>query len=252
MSTQHHAWIRALLGLCLAAALSAAVALPATGGASNAARPALSAASQASDEADIAQFRMWKQRFSAQDVIDADRALYIQQLAAEMSASRARVAADEALTVRNRRIAQRVVEDLDARKRLFDAQAIYNLFIFIVVVGTVVAGLAFSYLQFTAERRSIDDFSALLKEIKSLPADSPMWPAVVARFDGSVHKSANAFEAGPIKITSSVIGLVVLGMSLAFFYLYVDRVYTIHPEVLVGSGAAGTSGAAVAASAPKP
>jgi hypothetical protein len=188
------------------------------------------AASQASDAADIAHYKMWEKRFQSPEVIDADRNLYVQQLATEAARSRADASAMEALTLQNRRVAASVVEDLDTRKRLFDAQGVYNLCIFLVVVVIVLAGLGFSYVQFTAERRRAKELGALIQYLKGLQPTDPRWTIILARFDDTAQKTMHSFEAGPLKITSNVVGLIVLAMSLAFFYLYVDRVYTIHPE----------------------
>ncbi|SFB00241.1 hypothetical protein SAMN05421688_2263 [Poseidonocella pacifica] len=94
----------------------------------------------------------------------------------------------------------------DHRRRVFEWQLLSSKVIFFLVIGIVVAGLYFSWLQFAEARRATDEKR------------------------GSLETS---FEAGTggIKVSSPVLGIIILAISLAFFYLYLTHVYPI-TEVL--------------------
>jgi len=91
--------------------------------------------------------------------------------------------------------------------------------IFFLVAGIVLFGLWLSYAQFR-------------KDILSAPAPVP----VGRRGDtGSVHdtgegtRPASTFKVGlrGIEVNSSIIGLLILVLSLAFLYLYLTNVYPV-------------------------
>ena len=177
---------------------------------------------------DAAEEAMRVEKFGLKEVKAADTALYIQQLETERAKARANAALAEA-NIRQAELASRnLASDFEIRKNLYEAQPRYNLAIFLMVMIVVAAGLWFSFLQFTAERRSGADLLRVMREMAKLPADDPARAVLAARLDAAGNKSQQSFEAGPIKISSNVVGLIVLAMSLAFFYLYLDRVYTIH------------------------
>jgi hypothetical protein len=82
-------------------------------------------------------------------------------------------------------------------------QLIETRVIFFMVIAIVIVGLLLSYLQF-------------YYDVKKKEAA----PGAVSDFEVS---------ATGIKISSSVIGLIILAMSLAFFFLYLKFVYPIVP-----------------------
>lgn len=224
--------LRVARGLCLAGgtflvlsacalSMGAAAADPTTGAA---------ASTRAGDDKDAALRRMEAEKFNSKDVQAADIALYLEQLRADMAEARARAALQDANAQINQKVVASRAHDMDVRRKLFEAQAIYNVCIFVAVMVVVAAGLWFSFLQFTSGRRTMSDLRALVHELQALQHDDPLRPLLAARLVASDNQAAHAFEAGPLKITSNVIGLVVLAMSLAFFYLYLDRVYTLNME----------------------
>jgi hypothetical protein len=92
------------------------------------------------------------------------------------------------------------------RERVFEWQLLSSKIIFVVVVLLVLAGLYFSWLQFRA------DIS------KKNENDS-----------GDTQQSVSTLEASAqgIKVSSPVLGVVILVISLLFFYLYLQYVYPI-------------------------
>ncbi len=111
-------------------------------------------------------------------------------------------------------------------------QSVEDAVIFTLVIVMTSAGIYMSYIQF---RKSIEFANATpqsqLPTTQSLPppqsdeehptAVGQLMPATGAR-DTSIK-----IDLTGIEITSSVIGLLVLAASLAFFYLYVDKVLEI-------------------------
>ena len=88
-------------------------------------------------------------------------------------------------------------------KKVYTAQYIKSNMIFIAVLIIMFAGLYFSFIQF---KHSVSkDFKLPDSEIKT-----------------NLKVSINSIE-----ITSSIIGLIILIISLIFFYLYLKEVYPI-------------------------
>ena len=128
---------------------------------------------------------------------------------------------------RYKRDAQSSSDDLDSRRRTLDAYSVFDALIFVLVVAVVSAGLWFSHLQFSVDRRGHAEARRLLLQLAALQPDDALRPLLAARLEALGQKAVNTFEAGPIKVSSPVIGLVVLATSLAFFYLYLTHVYKV-------------------------
>lgn len=103
------------------------------------------------------------------------------------------------------------------RRAVFDYQLTSSKVIFFVVILLVLLGVYFSWLQFMAEQKAPPP-----KE--SAKAQSGDKPAAGRR------GILTTFEAGTggIKVSSPVLGVVILVISLAFFYLYLTHVYPIN------------------------
>jgi len=95
------------------------------------------------------------------------------------------------------------VKGFDHRARVFEWQLLSSRIIFVLVILIVVVGLYFSWLQFMAG----------LKE------------------NANPEKMSTTVEASPmggIKVSSPVLGVIILTLSLAFFYLYLVHIYPIN------------------------
>ena len=102
----------------------------------------------------------------------------------------------------------------DHRQRVFEWQLLSARIIFVIVILLVLAGVYFSGVQFhigLKERRA---------EAISSSASSEEEP--VTEFEASMQG---------IKISSSTLGVIILVISLAFFYLYLVFVYPVE-EIL--------------------
>jgi hypothetical protein len=98
-------------------------------------------------------------------------------------------------------------------KRTFEFQYWSGQIIFWVVLLIVFAGLAFSAVQFYVGIRHPLDSQA-----KSQRKESPANVECVSEFEATLQG---------IKLKSSVLGLLILAMSMVFFYLYLKFVYPI-------------------------
>jgi hypothetical protein len=97
------------------------------------------------------------------------------------------------------------------RRKVFDWQHTSSIIIFWVVILIVVIGLFFSGMQF---------YISLKREKERIkkPAETSEHQESVTEFEASLQG---------IKVSSSVIGIIILVISLAFFYLYLVHVYPV-------------------------
>lgn len=98
------------------------------------------------------------------------------------------------------------------RSRVFEWQLISSKAIFVVVLVLVMCGIYFAWVQFRAAMIAMHRKAAVEAAAKDAP--NPL---------------ATQFEVSSkgIVINSSVLGVIILGLSLAFFYLYLVYVYPI-------------------------
>ena len=97
-------------------------------------------------------------------------------------------------------------EGFDHRQRVFEWQLLSSRIIFVVVIALVGAGIYFSWLQFRADLKKTDQ-------------------------EGDPTVSTLEASTSGIKVSSPVLGVVILVISLLFFYLYLQYVYPIE-EIL--------------------
>lgn len=105
---------------------------------------------------------------------------------------------------------------LTHRTRVFEWQHTSTVIIFWVVVGLVAAGLFFAWLQ----------FKAALHPQPSKPQNTDA-PEIVAVSAGPGVSTVEFGKEG-FKVSSPVLGVIILALSLGFFYLYLVYAYPIH------------------------
>lgn len=96
-------------------------------------------------------------------------------------------------------------KSLDHRYATFSWQATSTKLIFLLVIGIVLCGLLFSFIHFKNALKQHEKNPNLTAEASSLEVSMQ-----------------------GVKINSSVIGLIILALSLGFFYLYLVYVYPIN------------------------
>ncbi|MDK8463468.1 hypothetical protein [Marinobacter sp. SS13-12] len=97
-------------------------------------------------------------------------------------------------------------EGYDHRQGVFEWQLLSSRIIFVVVIALVGAGIYFSWLQFRADLKKTGN-------------------------EGDRGVSTLEASTSGIKVSSPVMGVVILVISLLFFYLYLQYVYPIE-EIL--------------------
>lgn len=90
-------------------------------------------------------------------------------------------------------------------EKSFEWQFASSFIILVIVIAIVIAGLYFSYIQFT-------------KSFKQENKDSEKQEITETRIK---------IGKGEMEISSSVIGLIILTLSFAFFYLYITNVFPL-------------------------
>ena len=105
------------------------------------------------------------------------------------------------------------------RRAVFDWQLLSSKIIFVAVILLVTIGVYFSWLQFMAEHRR-----------HPAPAPAAPEPEGEAAPAGPIARAVTTLEAtaSGIKVSSPVLGVVILMISLAFFYLYLVHVYPVN------------------------
>jgi len=120
-------------------------------------------------------------------------------------------------------------------QKVFDLQYIMSLVIFIVVIFIVLIGLFLSYKQFefTHEmlRKHHDNKKAIVSQGPDATSKITNTSADQQTETDISLSGSNTFEISKdgIKINSAVIGLIILAMAIAFFFLYLEFVYPVHP-----------------------
>jgi hypothetical protein len=99
------------------------------------------------------------------------------------------------------------------RRAVFDWQLLSARIIFAVVILLVLAGVYFSWLQFVADRRAPRRAPEAAEG-----EEAPERRGLVTSFKAG---------AGGVEVSSPVLGVIILALSLAFFYLYLVHIYPI-------------------------
>lgn len=108
------------------------------------------------------------------------------------------------------------------RQRVFEWQLISSKIIFFLVALLVISGVYFAAVQFHVgiRRRGTE-----LAHVPSIPGTTQQETAVAAS-DGLAVTTFSASSKG-IEISSPILGVIILVISLAFFYLYLVYIYPI-------------------------
>lgn len=114
------------------------------------------------------------------------------------------------------------ISSLQHRRRVFDWQHTSSIIIFWVVIIIVFIGLIFSGIQFYI---SMQSSLASKKKRRTKNALTEGQPETVENPSPEVAEFEASLQG--IKVKSSVLGIIILGISLAFFYLYLAHVYPI-------------------------
>lgn len=126
------------------------------------------------------------------------------------------------------------------RSNTFQWQYTSGRLIFILVIVTVLCGLVYSGIQFYYSITEIKTRGKILQqqeENKKLALQAAVAGRAVTPGDGVTPENTGSAQTGngvelemsmgSIKITSSLVGIVILVISIAFFFLYLQFIYPI-------------------------
>lgn len=129
---------------------------------------------------------------------------------------------------------QRELEDenyaMHHRWRSFDFQYRASIIIFILVIVIVLCGLVFSAWQFRLAMKQMRVKETVAKAVGQSADSFPQLPAEQQATESPAMKALkNEMEvsAAGIKVNSSVLGVIILVLSIVFFYFYLLYVYPI-------------------------
>lgn len=113
------------------------------------------------------------------------------------------------------------VWQLRYRERAYEAHHVYTLWVFVLVCALVVLGMYLSLREFNLDSRRREALLArLTKRMKELsPGDGDA---------GAAPSTTLGIDASGVKVTSPVLGVIILVVSMGFFYLYLKTVYPIN------------------------
>lgn len=114
----------------------------------------------------------------------------------------------------------------DYERRGWEWHLFSTQLLFCIVMGIVAFGLWITYLQFKRDYTGRDH----TKKMQAADTESKQTPAAAESADkkSQPHTTANSsIKIGPagMEMTSQIVGLLVLALSVAFFYFYVNEVY---------------------------
>jgi hypothetical protein len=123
---------------------------------------------------------------------------------------------------------------IEHERKVYDFQYYTSIIIFAVVIFIVLTGLYLSYKQFEFTHEMLRNQTDAKKAIIIQGPD-----ATTKIIDDTTSQETKAdislsgsttFELSKdgIKINSAVIGLIILAISIAFFFLYLEYVYPVH------------------------
>lgn len=139
---------------------------------------------------------------------------------------------------------------LEYRQKAFEAHHIYTIIVFAIVCGMVLLGMYLSYKEFAigaARRQRL--IERLVQRFRRPGGAKPDEARAGGGQDLSAEEkaaAATALEIGTsgVKVTSQVLGVIVLVVSMGFFYLYLKTVYPIQESSAPSAAATSTQAAA--------
>jgi hypothetical protein len=124
---------------------------------------------------------------------------------------------------------------LGYRQRAYEAHHSYTFWVFVLVCALVLLGMYLSLREFGLESRRREALlDRLVKRVRGEKVPEP---------EAETAAVANQLELGAsgVKVTSPVLGVIILVVSMGFFYLYLKTVYPIQEGAQVEARPAATT-----------
>ena len=128
---------------------------------------------------------------------------------------------------------------IEYRQRAYEAHHIYTIIVFAIVCALVLLGMYLSWREFSlgAKRRESLLGKLLLRTRKPAatdPAEGKAPEVMAAKAEPQAGSGTQLeLNAQGVKVSSQVLGVVVLIISMGFFYLYLKTVYPIQENATV-------------------
>ena len=132
---------------------------------------------------------------------------------------------------------------LEYRQKAFEAHHVYTIIVFALVCGMVLLGMYLSYREFQlSANRRLRLVEQLLRRLRRKGAAAP------SQDEKPDAATELEISASGVKVSSQVLGVIVLVVSMGFFYLYLKTVYPIQES---NAPSAATTASAAPATEPK-
>ncbi|TFF35773.1 hypothetical protein [Mucilaginibacter psychrotolerans] len=115
---------------------------------------------------------------------------------------------------------------LSNRQAVMNRQQSNGVVIFVLVLILVSSGLVFSAIQFYITLKSVKERAAVKRRLKGESNAEPAPEDKLLSNSGFDQATFKASLTG-VEVSSSVLGVIILTISLAFFYLYLTNVFKI-------------------------
>jgi len=123
-----------------------------------------------------------------------------------------------------------IVWGLQYRQRAYEAHHQYTMWVFILVCALVVLGMYLSLREFNLDERRrlvlIDRLRGKIKHMIDQGAGGGQPPGEGGGGGGAPSSTVDLTPTG-LKVSSPVLGVIILVVSMGFFYLYLKTVYPI-------------------------
>lgn len=128
---------------------------------------------------------------------------------------------------------------LQYRQRAYEAHHSNSLWVFLLVCALVLLGMYLSLREFNLDSRRREALIAQLsKRLRRIAAGKADDAKAEAADVGATPATTLGIDPTGVKLTSPVLGVIILVVSMGFFYLYLKTVYPIN-ETIEPSAAAG-------------
>jgi hypothetical protein len=121
---------------------------------------------------------------------------------------------------------------LQYRERAYEAHHSYTLWVFVLVCALVLLGRYLSLREFNLDtRRREAQLLQMSKRLRRLAAGKAAEESAAPADAGAAASTTLGIDTSGVKVTSPVLGVIILVVSMGFFYLYLKTVYPVHEAI---------------------
>jgi hypothetical protein len=125
--------------------------------------------------------------------------------------------------------------EVDHRRWIYNWQYIAAIIVFVISMCVVVVGVVMSWMQFIASQTAVKNRAEALSAVgkayqeAAKSAGSEPKPEVLSAMNESLKEATNTIKLSStgVEVATPVVGVIILTLSLAFFYMYLKFVFPI-------------------------